>query len=71
MVCGGQGRGQPVAQPPYNSLGVKKKTVQFDGASHVGGPLAGSPPVYEFGFGDREGDSQIPAPTGYSCEGSL
>jgi len=27
--------------------------------------------VYEFGFEDREGDSQIPAPIGFCCVGSL
>jgi len=37
----------------------------------MGGPLAGSPQVNEFGFGDREEDTQSPAPVGYICVGSL
>ena len=46
VVCDGQGRGEPVTQPPDDSLGVKEVTVQFDSGSGVGGPLAGGPPVY-------------------------
>ena len=46
VVCGGQGGGQPVTQPSSNLLGVEEVTVQLDGGGGLGGPLAGSLPVY-------------------------
>ena len=68
VVCGCQGRGQRVTQPPNNTLEVKEVTIQLDGSDRMGGPLAGSSPVYQFVFGDREGNSQFFIPSGYFCE---
>jgi len=50
--------------------GVEELSVQLDGVGSVGGPLAESPPVIEFGFWDRR-DAESPAPVGYFCVGSL
>jgi len=43
-------------------------TLQFDGGLGAGGPLARGPPVDEFCFGDREGDTYVSALCGYEGE---
>ena len=67
MVLGVQRRGEPVTEPHDYSGRAEDEAVQCDGCLGGRGPLAGGPPVDEFGFRDREVDFQLGSPL---CEGA-
>ena len=52
MVRGGEGGGEPVAQPPDDLGGVEEVALSYDGGCRYGGSLARGSPVDEFCFGD-------------------
>jgi len=60
------GRGEPVSQPSDYLGGPAGMVFQFNRGLRGRCPLAGSPPVDDFSFGDREGHANIPA---FCCYG--
>jgi len=63
-VGGVEGGSEPVPQPSNNVGWVEKVSLQLNEGRRRWGPLAGGSPVDEFGFGDREGHTYVPAPSG-------
>jgi len=61
MVGCVEGRGEPISQPSDCLGGPEEVVFQFDWGMRGRCPLAGGPPVDEFGFGDREGHANVPA----------
>jgi len=68
VVHGGEGGGEPVAQPPKDPGGVEEVAFQFDRGCRGGGHLAQGPPVDQLPFGDREGHAYVPASCGHRGE---
>jgi len=61
-----EGRGEPISQPSDYLGGPEEVVFQFDRGTRGRCPLAGGPPVDEFGLGDREGQANVPA---FCCYG--
>ena len=57
MSVGGQGRGEPVPQPPDFVFGGKVQVVKSDSCSGRGGAFLGRAPVNKFGLRNREGET--------------
>ena len=71
MVGGGEGGGEPVSQPSNDAGWVEKVSLKLNGGRQGRGCLAGGPPVDEFGFGDQEGHTYVPASCGDGGEEAL
>jgi len=65
MVGRVEGGGEPKPQPSDHLGGSEEVVFQFDRGMRGRCPLARSPPVDEFGFGDREGHADVPALCSY------
>ena len=71
VVLGVQCRGEPVAEPPDHPGRAEDEAIQRDGCLGGRGPLAGGPPMDEFGFWGRELNLQLVPPPRQGTEEAL